>query len=78
MTHYDFIKIAESTLRTAVRCGVTVQDVELLHVYEEYTRMEREGHKKTFIVEYLSELYHVPVTTIYRVARRMRQDLTFP
>lgn len=73
MTHYDFIKIVESVLRAAVEHGVTISDVQLLHVYEEYTRMEREGHKKTFIVAYLSEQYNVPISTIYRMARRMRK-----
>ena len=78
MTHYDIIKLAESVLMTVVKNGVNVQDVGYLKVYEEYTRMEREGHKKTFIVDYLSELYGVPVPTIYRIAKRMRTALSFP
>ena len=78
MTHYDIIKLAESVLMTVVKNGVNVQDVVYLKVYEEYTRMEREGHKKTFIVDYLSDLYGVPVATIYRIAKRMRTELSFP
>lgn len=73
MTHYELLKMAESALRMCVEHGVTVKDVEMIHVYEDYDRMEREGHKKTFIVAYLSEQYGVPVATIYRLAKRMRK-----
>jgi hypothetical protein len=47
-----------------------------LEVFENLERMEREGHKKTFIVAYLCNQYDISEATLYRVANRMRRAIT--
>jgi len=76
MTHYELLKSGESLLNTIRKNGVTVDDVRYLEVYENLERMEREGHKKTFIVAYLCNQYDISEATLYRVANRMRRAIT--
>ena len=73
MTHYELLKSGESLLNTIRKNGVTADDVRYLEVYENLERMEREGHKKTFIVAYLCNQYDISEATLYRVANRMRR-----
>lgn len=76
MTHYELLKSGESLLNTIRKNGVTVDDVRYLEVFENLERMEREGHKKTFIVAYLCNQYDISEATLYRVANRMRRAIT--
>lgn len=73
MTHYELLKSGESLLNTIRKNGVTADDVRYLEVFENLERMEREGHKKTFIVAYLCNQYDISEATLYRVANRMRR-----
>lgn len=76
MTHYELLKSGESLLNTIRKNGVTANDVRYLEVFENLERMEREGHKKTFIVAYLCNQYDISEATLYRVANRMRRAIT--
>lgn len=76
MTHYELLKSGESLLNAIRKNGVTADDVRYLEVYENLERMEREGHKKTFIVAYLCNQYDISEATLYRVANRMRRAIT--
>lgn len=75
MTQYELIKSAESILRVVLANRVNVGDVMHLEAYDELCRLEREGHKKTFIVHYLSERFGMDVATLYRMAARMRREI---
>ncbi len=76
MTHYEILKSGESLLNIIRKNGVTADDVRYLEVFENLERMEREGHKKTFIVAYLCNQYDISEATLYRVANRMRRAVT--
>lgn len=67
--------MTESVLMTVVKNGINVQDVVYLQAFEQYVRMEREGHKKTFITAYISEQYGIPIPTLYRLIKRMNQTI---
>ena len=75
MTHYELLKSGESLLNTIRKNGVTADDVRYLEVFENLERMEREGHKKTFIVAYLCNQYDISEAALYRVANRMRRSV---
>ena len=34
---------------------------------QEYVRLSKEGHKKTYIMQYLSDEYNIAERTIYRI-----------
>ena len=59
MTQYALIKTTDSMCRALADNNVNPCDVKYLEVYEQLERMEREGHKKTFIVAYLCNQYDI-------------------
>lgn len=75
MTQYELLKSGESLLQIIRKNGVAADDVRYLEIFENLDRMEREGHKKTFIVAYLCAQYEISEATLYRVANRMRKTI---
>lgn len=75
MTNYEFLKTNRSALDVMVRNGIAAEDIRYLEAYENLDRMEKEGHKKTFIVAYLCSQYDLSEATLYRVANRMRKRI---
>lgn len=76
MTNYEFLKTNRSALEVMLRNGIPAEDIRYLEAYENLERMEKEGHKKTFIVAYLCSQYEISEATLYRVANRMRKRMT--
>lgn len=76
MTQYELIKSAESLLRVLHENHVNVADVNYIEAFEELCRLEKEGHKKTFIVYYISERFGMDVATLYRIKNRMNKQIT--
>ena len=75
MTQYEILTLCESTLRMMADNGIDARDVRYLDLYRDYERLCKEGHKKTYILYYLSQQYDVDKVTIYRIAARMRREL---
>ena len=76
MTRYELIKSAESILRMCDAAGIAPSEARYLAVYEEWQRLTKEGHKKVWILAYLSQEYGISEATIKRVARKMRKKVT--
>ena len=75
MTQYEILTLCESTLRRMVDNGIDAKDVRYIDLYRDYERLCAEGHKKTYILYYLSQQYDVDKVTIYRIAARMRKEI---
>lgn len=75
MTRYDLLRTAESLLTILTANEVDAKDVRYLGMYEDFVRLKGEGHKVGYIVYYLSQQYECSEATVYRVARRMAQDI---
>ena len=71
MTRYELIQVAESILRMCDNAGITPNEVNYLPVYEDWQRLTREGHKKVWILAYLSQQYNISEATVKRIARKM-------
>jgi len=71
MTRYEFIKSAESILRLCDDAGIAPNEAKYLPVYEDWQRLTREGHKKVWILAYLSQQYRISEATVKRIARKM-------
>lgn len=77
MKQSEVLKMAESVLKVLVANDVDMNDVKHLEMYEDLKRLKSEGHKKMYIYSYLEEQYGVPMTTIYRVEKRMEREIVF-
>ena len=76
MTRYELIKAAESILRMCDSAGIVPSEARYLAVYEDWQRLTKEGHKKVWILAYLSQQYGISEATIKRIARKMRKKVT--
>lgn len=76
MTRYELIKSAESTLRMCDAAGIDPKEAKYLAVFEEWQRLTKEGHKKVWVLAYLSQQYGISEATIKRIARKMRKKVT--
>ena len=75
MTQYELLKTAESLLVVLMSNDVDAKDVKYLEMYQEYMRLKKEGHKVGYVVYYLSQQYECSEATVYRVVRRMTQEI---
>ena len=76
MTRYDLIKSAESLLKICDAEGIDPKEARYLAVFEDWQRLNREGHKKVWILAYLAQQYSISEATIKRIARKMRKKVT--
>lgn len=76
MTRYDLIKSAESILRICDEAGIDPKEANYIPVYEDWLRLTKEGHKKVWILAYLSQQYGISEATVKRIARKMRKKVT--
>jgi hypothetical protein len=51
--------------------------VKYIGMYKEYMHMVDEGHKITYIVQYLSDAYGVGESTVYRAIKRLSGSVEF-
>lgn len=75
MTTYELLKIHENLIMTMRRQTVEISDVRYLEMYREYLRMVQEGHKKTYIIAFLSDEYNIGQRTLYRVIDKFSSDV---
>ena len=76
MTRYDLIKSSASLLKVCDDHGILPNEVHHLAVYDDWVRLNSEGHKKVWILAYLAQQYGISEATIKRIARRMRKKVT--
>lgn len=71
MTRFELIKSAESILRMCDAAGIAPSEANYIAVYEDWLRLTKEGHKKVWILAYLSQQYNISEATIKRISRKM-------
>lgn len=75
MNVYEFLTTHKSALEQINDAQIEVADVRHLDMYREYVKLIREGHKKTYVMKYLSDEYSVNERTVYRIIQRMDRKI---
>lgn len=75
MKKYELIKSVASVCEILAKNNVSVNDVKYLLAYEDYKRLQREGHKYDFIVYYIEQQYSVKATTLWRLVKRLDEEV---
>lgn len=70
MTVFEIISANKSLFELLSKNDIDVNDCKYIEVYLNYKRLVKEGHKKAYIVQYLSDLYGISTRTIYRIEQR--------
>ena len=75
MNRFELIKLTESICRALSNNDINPADVRYLRLYEEYVRMKKEGRKFSYILYYLSDLYKIGETTVWRIIKRFEKEV---
>lgn len=76
MTKYEILKASASVCKILADNGVSPSDYKFLSLVEEYNRLKSEGHKYAYIVFYLSQQYDIGETTVYRIIKRLGEEIS--
>ena len=68
---YLLLKLNLNQVKTMSKCGLSVDDVRYVPMYEEYLSLRREGVPKERIYQHFRSKYHVSESTVKRVVKRL-------
>lgn len=78
MVIYERVRISKThkgVMEQLQTLPVQPSDVRYLELYNDYQRLTSEGHKKTYILQYLSDEYNVDERTIYRIVKKFSTEV---
>lgn len=75
MTKYEILKASASVCKVLADNGVSPSDYKFVSLVEEYNRLKGEGRKYAYIVFYLSQQYDIGETTVYRIIKRLGEEI---
>jgi hypothetical protein len=75
MNVYEFLNTHKGVMEQLQSLPVQPSDVRYLELYKDYNRLMKEGHKKTYVLQYLSDEYSVDERTIYRVVKKFSTEV---
>ena len=73
---YYLLKLNLNQVKIMSKCGLSVDDVRYVPMYEEYLSLRRSGVPKERIYQYFRSKYHVSESTVKRVIKRLSQRVT--
>ena len=73
---YLLLKINLNQVKIMSKCGLSVDDIRYIPMYEEYLSLRREGVPKERIYQHFNSSYHVSESTVKRVIKRFSRRVT--
>ena len=73
---YLLLKINLNQVKIMSKCGLSVDDIRYIPMYEEYLSLRREGVPKERIYQHFGSKYHVSESTVKRVVKRFSRRVT--
>lgn len=75
MTAYELLSMNALALKAMCDKSLNVSDIKYLDLYKEYTVMIKEGRKKTYIMQYLSDQYNISERMVYNVIDKLSSNV---
>lgn len=69
----NLVQIGRDLMKLLSDNDIKINDYKYLNLYKEYTEMERDGNKISYIVAVLSERYSISESSIYRILQRFNK-----
>ena len=73
----EILKLGQNLIETLHKSCIRIEDVRFICLYDEYTRLIREGNKKSYAVAVLSEKYKISERQVYYILKRFDADCNF-
>lgn len=75
MTAYELLSMNALALKAMCDKSLNVSDIKYLDLYKEYSLMIKEEHKKTYIMQYLSDQYNISERMVYNVIDKLSSNV---
>ena len=75
MKAFELLALNQGILKMMKDASLDISDIKYLPMYQDYVRLAKEGHKKTYIVQYLSDEYEISCRNVYRVIEKFSADV---
>lgn len=75
MTVYELLIQNQQAFKMLASVSVEISDLNYLEMYKEYLKLKNEGHKITYIVQYLSDEMGITDRSIYRIINRLSSEI---
>lgn len=75
MKAFELLTINQGILQLMKDASLDISDIKYLPMYQDYVRLVKEGHKKTYIVQYLSDEYEISCRNVYRVIEKFSAEV---
>ena len=75
MKVHELLDFNKEFLQRLCFAGVKPEDHKYTSLFAEYEQLTRNGEKKTYIVDYLSERYGISERKVYSVINYLNRDL---
>lgn len=75
MNAYELLMMNRNALEMMSSVSMEVGDIRYIPIYQEYIRLTSEGHKITYIMQYLSDEYQLTDRQIYRIVNRFSKQI---
>lgn len=76
MKIYEIVKLNRDVLKLMACTSINPKDHRYVEMYDDYIRLTNEGHKKTYIMQYLADEYNIDERTLYRVINKFSTDVS--
>jgi hypothetical protein len=73
---YSLLKLNLNQVKIMSKCGLSVDDVRYIPMYEEYLSLRSEGVPKERIYQHIKSRYHISESTAKRVIKRLSRKVT--
>lgn len=74
MTNYEILKMNASLLHLLNKNGVSINDVNYIDIFDEFTKMKQQGLKVRYIAITLAQKYGMTDRSIFKIVKRMSQE----
>ena len=75
MRAYELIRWQRKTLELMNRNKLSPNDVKWIDLYDDYADLTNKCFKMTYIVALLSERYRISEREVYRIVKRLSQEI---
>lgn len=73
---YMLLKLNLYQVEIMSKCGLSVDDIRYVPIYEEYLSLRRDGVSKERIYQYFRKKYHVSESTTKRFIKRLSAQVS--
>lgn len=76
MKKIEILKFNREVIEKLISLDIPLKYVWYVDMFEDYSIMVLKGYKKSYIVAFLAEKYHVCERQIYKLVRKLKEECT--